>query len=286
MATQSCRLPSGVVLNVRIDDFSDPWVTPPAVLMLHGTAETHEAWRGWTPWLARQFRVVAPDLRGMGGSSGVVPGTRLELDDLVQDAHALMQSLGLSRYYVVGEKLGALVGLALAAAHPQAVQGAALACGMVSPAQVLGPWLPEWARTIGEEGARAWVDATQGGRMGEELPPEGLEWWSTLMARSAPPDVLRAYLDLLSRLTIGTPTLQAIRCPVLFLVPAQAEPSDGRYDQRRPRAEAEAWRAHVAGHRVAEIPSASYHLAATRPDACAVAARDFFLGLQRTTGAG
>jgi pimeloyl-ACP methyl ester carboxylesterase len=279
MSTQSRKLPSGVELNVRIDDFTDPWTQPAAVLMLHGTAETLEAYRQWTPWLARRFKVIAPDWRGMGGSKGVSATSRLELADLVQDAHELMQSLGIPRYFVVGEKLGALAALSLASAHPGSVLGASVACGMISPSKVLGAWIPEWISLIETQGMRAWVDATQGGRVGDELPPAGLEWWSALMANSAPKEVMKVYLDLLSRIDIQPATLQAIRCPTQFLVPARAAPSGGKFDQRRPRDESDQWRALVPGYSIAEIDSASYHLSATRPDACAIATRDFFLSL-------
>jgi pimeloyl-ACP methyl ester carboxylesterase len=279
MTTQHITLPSGVSIHMRIDDFTPPWADPPVALLLHGTAETSEAYRLWTPWLSRHFKVVAPDLRGMGASNGVDADSRIEMADLVGDAHALMQALGVPRYFVVGEKLGALIGLSLASKHPESVRAASLACGMVSPARMLGRWIPEWKALVRVRGPRGWIDATQAGRMGDELDAAALEWWSALMARSASVDVLFAYLDLLSRLEVTPATLQSVRCPTLFLVPSLAAPSNGSFDQRSPRTEADAWRALVSGHRVAEIASASYHLAATRPDDCAIATRDFFLSL-------
>lgn len=280
MTSQILKLPSGGDIHVRIDDFSDPWTAAPVALLLHGTAETSLAYRQWTPWLARNFKVVAPDFRGMGGSTGVGPDSRLEMADLVHDAAALMETLGVERYFVVGEKLGALAALALASAHPNQVRAASVACGMISPAKVLGAWIPQWKDLIKTRGVRAWIDATQAGRMGDELAPAALEWWSELMAGSAPEAVLLVYLDLLSRLSLDEPTLRGIACPVQFLVPAQAQPSNGQFDQRRPAAESAAWRAWVRKHSVAEIESASYHLSATQPDACAVATRDFFLSIE------
>jgi len=40
----------------------------PAVLLLHGYPQTHLAWRHIAPVLARDHRVVAPDLPGYGAS--------------------------------------------------------------------------------------------------------------------------------------------------------------------------------------------------------------------------
>ena len=38
----------------------------PPVVLLHGFPETNYAWRYQIPVLARQYRVIAPDLRGYG----------------------------------------------------------------------------------------------------------------------------------------------------------------------------------------------------------------------------
>ena len=40
----------------------------PLVLLLHGFPETSRAWRKQIPELAKRFKIVAPDLRGYGGS--------------------------------------------------------------------------------------------------------------------------------------------------------------------------------------------------------------------------
>lgn len=279
MLTQRKDLPNGIAVHVRINDFTDPWKTPDVVLMLHGTAESGAAFRQWTPWLARDFRVMTPDLRGMGQTSALPAGQPLEMAQLVQDAHALMQAMGVPRYYVVGEKVGALIALALAAAHPGNVRALSVSCGMVAPCKVLGPWIPEWIALIAKQGVGAWVDATQAGRMGDELGPEALAWWSGMMTDSISPADLTGYLEMLSRFELEAAALQAIRCPVQFLVPAGAAPSGGQYDQRRPQSESTAWRQLVPQHQVKEIDSTSYHLSATRPDECAIASRDFFRSL-------
>ena len=41
----------------------------PPVLLLHGHPQTHVMWHKVAPLLARDFTVVAPDLRGYGDSS-------------------------------------------------------------------------------------------------------------------------------------------------------------------------------------------------------------------------
>ncbi len=279
---RAVALPHGVSLWVRLVDATDPGSDAPTLVLLHGIAETGDAYRQWIPHLARTFRIVCPDLRGMGRSSPIAAGATLTIDELVLDVRALMQALGVARYALVGEKVGALVSLSLAAAHPGAVLGLALACGMVSPREVLGPWIPEWIRIVEEKGVRAWVDATQAGRMGDELSPPAIAWWSDLMARSDA-SALVAYLRMLQTLEVNATQLAAIHAPTLFLVPSQAAGGSARFEQRRPASETEAWQRHVKAHRVAAIDARSYHLAATQPDACALAARDFLREALATT---
>lgn len=270
------RLPGRVDLWTRIIDFTDPWTQPPVVVLVHGTAETGEAFRQWIPHLARDFRLVCPDLRGNGRSTGIAPGTALSMDDLVGDVAALMRALEVPRYAVVGEKVGALLSLKLAGTHPEAVSALVIACGMISPREVLGGWIPDWIRLVEEKGSRAWADLTQAGRMGDELSGEALEWWSAMMGATAPADLV-AYLRMLEDFALSEADLRAVRAPTQFLVPARATPSGGAFDQRRPADETRAWQALVRDHRVAAIDSASYHLSATRPDACAIATREFLL---------
>jgi 3-oxoadipate enol-lactonase len=273
-------LPTGVELHVRTIDFTDPWKPADTLLMLHGTAENGEAYRQWIPALARDFRIVCPDLRGAGQSTSIAVGAELEMDDLVRDTQALMEALGVGRYYVIGEKVGALLALRLAARDPDAVAGLAVACGMIAPGEVLGPWIPEWIRLIEQSGPRAWVDATQAGRMGDELAPAALAWWSELMASSDHTSLI-AYLRMLQCFALSHDELRAVRAPTLFLVPSGGGTTAATFEQRRPRSELFAWQQLVPRQEVATIEGASYHLAATRPDACGAAARDFLVRIAR-----
>ena len=61
-------LSDGYRLYWRVDDFTDPWTRAPTALLIHGFAETHEAWRPWVPHLARDYRVLRIDRRGFGKS--------------------------------------------------------------------------------------------------------------------------------------------------------------------------------------------------------------------------
>ena len=64
MSTQRYEVEPGIELNIVIDDCTDPWDSAETILMVHGLAESGEAWRGWVPHLCRKYRVARVDLRG------------------------------------------------------------------------------------------------------------------------------------------------------------------------------------------------------------------------------
>jgi pimeloyl-ACP methyl ester carboxylesterase len=87
-----------------------------ALVLLHGYAETSRMWRPLMPSLAAKFRVVAPDLPGIGDSA--VPGDGLDMLTAARRIHALVRSLGIEKARVVGHDIGLMVAYAYAALFP------------------------------------------------------------------------------------------------------------------------------------------------------------------------
>lgn len=79
----------------------------PAMVLLHGWPETSYAWRKVLPALAERYRVVAPDLRGMGHSDKPVGPYDIRTR-LRRDVRELVRALGLERPYLVGHDWGGL----------------------------------------------------------------------------------------------------------------------------------------------------------------------------------
>lgn len=97
------------------------------LLLLHGAmTDAMQNWRMVLGPLAEKRRVVAPDQRGHGRSPWV-PGRGLRLDDLVDDALALLDALGVAKAHVLGASMGGYVGLGLRARAPERVASLALA---------------------------------------------------------------------------------------------------------------------------------------------------------------
>ena len=97
----------------------------PAVVLIHGWPQTWYMWRGIIPALAAHYRVIAPDLRGLGDSSRPVSG--YDKKTLAQDLWRLAHDvLGERRLFVVGHDWGGPVAYALAAQHRDAVRRMAI----------------------------------------------------------------------------------------------------------------------------------------------------------------
>ncbi|MGH9710321.1 MAG: alpha/beta fold hydrolase, partial [Candidatus Acidiferrales bacterium] len=63
----------------------------PAVILMHGYAETSLMWRPIMPLLAERFTVIAPDLPGIGDSG--IPADGLDMKTAAIRIHALARSL-------------------------------------------------------------------------------------------------------------------------------------------------------------------------------------------------
>src|SRR5437764_4705449 len=85
----------------------------PAVILLHGYAETSRMWRPLIPLLAEKFTVIAPDLPGIGDSS--IPKDKIDMITSAERIHALVRSLGVEKARVVGHDIGLMVAYAYAA---------------------------------------------------------------------------------------------------------------------------------------------------------------------------
>jgi pimeloyl-ACP methyl ester carboxylesterase len=88
----------------------------PAVLLLHGYAETSRMWRPLIPKLAEKFTVIAPDLPGIGDSS--IPSDKIDMISAAERIHTLVRSLGVEKARVVGHDIGLMVAYAYATKFP------------------------------------------------------------------------------------------------------------------------------------------------------------------------
>ena len=91
-------------------------------------------WRRQVPALTGAgYRVIAPDQRGFGGSDKPQEVEAYAIPEVLEDAIALLDHLGLERVRLVSHDWGAAVGWSLAATYPERVEKhAALSVGHIT----------------------------------------------------------------------------------------------------------------------------------------------------------
>jgi haloacetate dehalogenase len=97
----------------------------PPLLLLHGNPQTHVMWHKIAPRLARDFTVVAADLRGYG-DSGKPPTTPdhapYSKRAMALDQVEVMRQLGFERFSVAGHDRGGRCAYRMALDHPDKVE--------------------------------------------------------------------------------------------------------------------------------------------------------------------
>lgn len=242
-------------------------------MLLHGLGGTGAAvWKHEAEELARDFRVVVPDLRGAGESPR--PPGPYSLQDFVDDLHELVEQLELAPAALVGHSFGGSIVLEYAAQYADGVS-AVVAVG--APTE-----LPEQNR----EGMRARAETVE--HEGMDAVAESVATNGTAPSfREERPDEFQAYVELLASadpagyaatcraiadLDIGD-HLSRIAAPVLLV----AGDRDGVAPQELNRRNAE----RVPGGTFVEIPDCGHIVPWEKPEALLEAARPFLVEAAR-----
>lgn len=83
-----------------------------SLLLLHGFNGSHHVWNEFVPELARQYKVITPDLRGHGRSTN--PSKEFTHRQSAKDVLALLDKLGLKKVRAMGISTGGMTLLHLA----------------------------------------------------------------------------------------------------------------------------------------------------------------------------
>lgn len=193
----------------------------PLVYLAGGPWSHIEAWyapacRRWYERLARCRMLVRYDLRGTGWSERDT--LDYSLDTQVTDAEAVVDRLGLDRFWLVGAADAGPAAIAYASRHAERVAGLILWCTWARGADLRSPqmeaWLDAWLRLLD----RDWEIAT------EACAHRALGWSAGEVGRqaaqrlreTATPRAARAALAAIGSVDV-TDLLQGLRTPALIL---------------------------------------------------------------------
>ncbi len=120
----------------------------PALVLVHGLADDHRAWRRLVPQLALDHRLLMYDLRGHGQSTlGDADGT---LKQLSEDLVALLDAVGLESADLVGFSLGGTLVMRTAIDHPERVRRLMPVSTSSRVGRTAAEWYADRARLAGE----------------------------------------------------------------------------------------------------------------------------------------
>jgi pimeloyl-ACP methyl ester carboxylesterase len=113
--SQFVALPSGRRLHLL--RWGERRAGRPALVCVHGLGDNARVWEGLAEALGPRFEIVAPDLRGHGGSALGDAG-ECDIAKMASELHELVEVLALESPQLVGHSLGAQVAIRTVEAHP------------------------------------------------------------------------------------------------------------------------------------------------------------------------
>src|SRR5258708_31519831 len=121
--------------------------TGPAIVLMHGAEADHSMFAPLAAQLAKRLTVIAYDQRDSGDTRN--PARPYTLEDMGDDAAALIEGLGIGKAHVYGTSLGSLIAQSLAVHHPERVDRLVLAAA-IRIGRTLAEIAPETAERMRE----------------------------------------------------------------------------------------------------------------------------------------
>lgn len=120
------------------------------VLMIQGLGASKNAWNLQRIAMATRFRIISFDNRGAGRSDK--PTEPFTLEQMADDALAVLDAAGIETAHVVGASMGGVISQIVAVKYPQRVRSLTLVCTACRN----HPWrqelLQSWAKTAADKG--------------------------------------------------------------------------------------------------------------------------------------
>src|SRR5579864_5879475 len=155
-------------LFYREDWFGEPWRKPETAVLIHGNAESSLVWYAWLPRMAQEFRVLRPDLPGLGRSQ-IPAGFEWSLPGLAGFVAHVMDKAGADSAHIIGAKAGGAIAMQFAADYPARTRTLSVVHVPAAAASASVPASPT-------------AFAPQSARLGSAASKEMVGYWENMFA--------------------------------------------------------------------------------------------------------
>ncbi len=257
---------NNATLQYRVDDHTDPWKNAATIVLQHGYARSSQFLQAWVPYLSRFYKIVRPELRGHAGSP--VDFDTLKdstIANYVADVIAVIDELKLDNVHYCGESFGGIIGMAVAAEHPERLRTLTFISSPVFQDQksqdVYAAGFPTREEALRTLGTRLWAEKIYGAA---DFFPTGTDaglrhWYVDQIARTDA-EVLCGLNGLL-RHASAKDLLPRIQAPVLGLYPTAGLLTSNEQERLL--------REGIHDLRLIHLPSASHAILTLYPATCA-----------------
>ena len=241
--------PGGVRLHAEVTGRSDA----PVVLLIQGLGTDKNGWVLQRFGMATRYRTIAFDNRGSGRST--TPDEPFTLEDMADDAAAVLEHFGVTNAHVVGASMGGAISQILSVKHAALVRSLTLVCTACRNKPWRTELLRHWADTANVRGMREWANDSArwlvGPRSFRRLAP-ALTWLGPF-ATHRPSKGFTAQVEaIVSTDDSMVAELSSITAPTLVIV--------GNQDILTPRADSEEIAERIAHAELVVISGAAHGL--------------------------
>ncbi len=241
------------------------------LLFVHGFPLSGRLWEHVIEPLRDDYKLIIPDLRGMGRSQASESASMATYAD---DLAGLLDALGESRpAVVVGLSMGGYLTFEFYRRHRERVRGLVLAdtrCEADSPEKARDR--AAMAERVRAEGGVVVADAMMDALFGPQASSELRDTWREIISSTRPQGIIAA-LAAMAESPDSTPTLAEIDVPTLIVV--------GEHDALTPPSAARTMHEGITGSRLEIIPHAGHMVPVEQPVAFSRVLREFLEGLDR-----
>jgi 3-oxoadipate enol-lactonase len=226
----------------REDWLGEPWRKPEAAVLIHGNDESSVEWYAWVPRMAQEYRLIRPDLPGLGHSN-IPRGFEYSLANLANFITQVMDKAGVDSAHIIGAKTGGAVAMRFAADYPKRTRALVVVGGPASPLMIADP-----------------SPIPQRDRLGSNASKEMIAYWNTLFSKGDREGV-KGLNKALSNFDLAKEgVLQRIKAPTLVITADRSKMHSVE--------KARAYQVLIPNSRLVVIRSDAYHIAAANADEC------------------